>query len=72
MSQRLCFVSQRYYPGDPRLDTQVDAVLKAGYAPDVIVMRGQGERLTEVLDGVRVIRVPSLTRQRAGKIRYVV
>lgn len=71
MTRRVCFVSQRYYPGDARLTTEITAMCEAGYAVDVIVMKHSGQRLTAYEDGARIIRVPSLTRQRASKLRYV-
>jgi glycosyltransferase involved in cell wall biosynthesis len=68
---RLCFVSQRSYPGDARLNTEISAALEAGYGVDVVVMKNVGQPLTSFEGGARIVRVPSMTRQRAGKIRYV-
>ncbi len=71
MSQRVCFVSQRDYPGDGRLNTEITALIEAGYAVDMIAMKPAGAPFTSVEAGVRIMRIPSLTRQRAGKVRYV-
>lgn len=71
MSYRVCFVSQRHYPGDARMTTEIGALTEAGCAVDVIVMRGAGQPLTSFEEGARIIRVPSLPRQRASKLRYV-
>ncbi|MBK9750987.1 MAG: glycosyltransferase family 4 protein [Chloroflexi bacterium] len=68
---KACFVSQRYYPGDGRLQTEITALTEAGWSVDMIAMKQPGERFSEVVEGVRILRIPSLTRQRAGKVRYV-
>jgi glycosyltransferase involved in cell wall biosynthesis len=71
LNSRVCVVSQRYYPGDARMATEIHALQEAGYAVDVVVMQKSGQRRSEVVDGVQIYRVPSMERQRAGKLRYV-
>lgn len=71
MSNRVCVVSQRYYPGDARMATQIEGFQQAGYEVDVVVMRGRNQPGYSVHDGVHVHRIPSMERQRAGKVRYV-
>lgn len=71
VSQRICFLSQRTFPGDARLSTEVQTVQEAGYRVDVVCMRGRNEPLTTNVNGVQIYRIPSMERKRAGKIRYV-
>ncbi len=66
-----CFVSQRHYPGDARLANEIRAAQDLGLSVSIICMRGQGQPLASLEDGVRIYRVPSLPRQRAGKLRYI-
>ncbi|MBK8020909.1 MAG: glycosyltransferase family 4 protein [Chloroflexi bacterium] len=72
MNRRACVVSQRQYPGDSRLTAQVRSLNEAGYAVDMICMRGNGPSpFRSVEDGVVIHRIPSMERRRAGKVRYV-
>jgi glycosyltransferase involved in cell wall biosynthesis len=74
MSSQLyaCVVSQRAYPGDARLSTQIDALKEAGFAVDVIATRSKDKPFFSVENGVRTYRPPSVERKRASKLRYVV
>ncbi len=60
MSNRVCVVSQRYYPGDARMATQIEGFQAAGYEVDVVVMRGRNQHGYSVHDCVNVHRIPSL------------
>jgi glycosyltransferase involved in cell wall biosynthesis len=71
MSSRMCIVRHRDYPGDARIENQVQALVDAGYDVDVLCMRRSGEPYLTVENGVRLYRLPSLERQRGGKLRYV-
>ena len=71
MTAHACVVSQRAYPGDVRLSTEILALQEAGYAVDVVSMRTPGEPNISHESGVAVYRIPSLMRSRAGKVRYV-
>jgi len=71
MTSHVCVVSQRAYPGDARLCTEIQALQGAGYAVDVVCMRGRGQPLISNEQGVTIYRLPSLTRKRASKLRYV-
>ncbi|MCC7451117.1 MAG: glycosyltransferase family 4 protein [Anaerolineae bacterium] len=72
MKPRICFVSQRYYPGDARLQTAIQALQAADFAVDMVCMRGRSQPTIGHDQGVTIYRIPSLTRQRAGKLRYIV
>ena len=59
-----------FYPEDPRVYKEVRALLDAGYSVDVVCLRRSGQSPIEVIDGVRVYRLPH--RHRRGSImRYV-
>jgi glycosyltransferase involved in cell wall biosynthesis len=63
-------VSQRYYPGDARLLTTIQALQDRGYQVDMVCMRSPGQPLHSYEDGVHIYRIPSMIRKRAGKLRY--
>jgi glycosyltransferase involved in cell wall biosynthesis len=55
------------YPiGEPRVSREARAAVQAGYEVDVIAMRRPGEPRSEVVDGVRVIRLPLVHRRGGG------
>ncbi len=68
---RVCHIVQSYYPRDPRIRRQAEALAEAGHQVDVVCLRNQEERSREVINGVNVIRMP-LTRKRGGVGRYMV
>ncbi|MEN6624699.1 MAG: glycosyltransferase family 4 protein [Candidatus Sumerlaeia bacterium] len=59
-----------YYPQDPRVRREAEALVEAGYAVDVVCLRRPGQAPREEVGGVSVYRVP-MDRRRAGKLRYV-
>lgn len=67
---KICHIVQSYYPRDPRIRRQAEALVEAGFEVDVICLRGPGEKSRETVKGVQVLRVP-LSRQRGGVLRYV-
>lgn len=67
---RVCHIVQSYYPRDPRIRRQAEALVEAGYGVDVICLRAPGQASRELVNGVEVTRVP-LGRQRGGPARYV-
>jgi glycosyltransferase involved in cell wall biosynthesis len=68
---RVCFVSQHGYPNDPRMTVQAQAYHEAGFDVDIACIRSKGQRFHEKVEGFNVYRLPSMTRKRASKIRYV-
>jgi len=59
MPRRLCMVVHGPYPiGEPRVARQARTAVEAGYDVDVVAMRRDGEPELEVLDGIRVVRLP--------------
>jgi glycosyltransferase involved in cell wall biosynthesis len=68
--RRACFISQRNYPADQRLYTQISALQHAGYEVHIICTRDNRPAFS-VEDGVHIHRIPSITRVRGSKTRYV-
>ena len=67
---RICHVVQSYYPRDPRIRRQAEALAEAGFDVDVVCLRAKGEKAREVVNGVSIYRVP-LSRQRGSTVRYL-
>ena len=65
----VCVLRHGYYPHDIRVYKEVRAMVDAGYSVDVICLRKQGEKKREIVDGVRVYRIP-LNHQRNNRLRY--
>src|SRR4051812_39762849 len=69
--RRLCMVVHGSYPpAEPRVTREAAAAVERGYEVDVVAMRRVGEPKQEVVDGVRVIRLP-LTHRRGGSFGAV-
>jgi len=66
---RICHVAYAYFPADPRLRREIDALRDAGYDVDVICLRGENEASVETVHGTRITRIP-LRARRGGRIRY--
>ncbi len=56
-----------YYPEEARVVAEARAAVAAGFAVDVLALRGAGEAEWEVLDGVQVFRLPVAHRHGGGK-----
>lgn len=67
---RLCMVVFSYYPADPRVRREAEALVEAGMAVDVVCLKGKDQPWTETVRGVGVCRLP-IERRRGGKIRYL-
>src|SRR5215210_5942920 len=68
---RICVVRQYYFPLDPRVRREVDALVLAGHQVDVICMRRPGEPSYEEDGQITVRRVPLQHYRGAGPLRYV-
>lgn len=74
MTMRVCFVRHRHFPGDARIDIQVQALLETGYEVDVLCMAEPGRQRYETSSDqgiLRVYRLPALVHKRGNKLRYV-
>ena len=67
---RVLILRQGYYPDDPRVRREIEALAARGHAVDLICLRGPGQKARETLAGARVYRLP-LSRRRGGRLRYL-
>ncbi len=67
---RVCIVRQFYYPADPRVRREAEALVAAGHDVDVICLRKPGEAARDAVNGVRVYRLP-LEHRRGSLRRYL-
>ena len=67
---KICVIRLGYFPWDSRVSKEVHALFSAGYVVSVICLRKAGQSFTEVVDGVRVYRLPILNR-RGSRILYL-
>jgi len=61
--QRICIVRHGYYPDDPRSRKQALALAEAGYLVEVLCLRDRGQLANEVVNGVRVHRIPVMHKR---------
>jgi glycosyltransferase involved in cell wall biosynthesis len=57
-----------YYPEEVRVVAEARAAAAAGFEVDVIALRGPGEPPEELVDGVRVIRLPVAHQHGGGRL----
>jgi len=67
---RIAMVVFSYYPADTRPRREAEALIKEGIPVDVICLRKDFETKKEIVNNVRVYRLP-LKRSRGGKLRYL-
>lgn len=67
---RVAVVVFSFYPADPRVRRETEALAGAGLRPHVVCLRGASETRLEWLGGVCVHRMP-VRRRRGGKLRYI-
>jgi glycosyltransferase involved in cell wall biosynthesis len=67
---RICIIRQYYFPLDPRVRREVEALVEAGFVVDILCLRRPGELARESLQGVEVRRF-RMTHLRRGISRYV-
>jgi len=70
MQKKIAMVVFSYYPSDPRVRREAEALAESGMHVDIICLRDRYEKKTEVVNSVRVYRLP-IQRSRAGKLSYV-
>jgi len=64
---RLLMVVHDHIPEEVRVVSQARAAVAAGFAVDIVALRGEGEAAEEMIDGARVIRLPIAHRWGGGK-----
>ena len=67
---RVCIIRQNYYPLDPRVRREAEALEMLGLEVDVICLRRPGEPRRERRGLVTVYRLP-LAHATGGPLRYV-
>jgi glycosyltransferase involved in cell wall biosynthesis len=60
-----------YYPKDARVRREAEALAKHGYDVTVICLREAHEKRNEVVNGVKVFRLPMQTAREGKKLRYI-
>jgi glycosyltransferase involved in cell wall biosynthesis len=66
----VCMVVFSYYPADPRVRREAEALVEAGMRVEVVCLRGEGQAKREEINGVTARRLP-IRRTRGGKLRYI-
>ena len=67
----VCTVVHGDFPLDPRVAREARAAHAAGYAVDVVALRRAGEPSRELVDGIRVFRLPFSHSHGAGAARLL-
>jgi len=67
---RICVIRQHYYPLDPRLLREVDALVQAGYTVDLICLPHGDQPRFERRGRLTIRRLP-LAHRRRGTLRYL-
>ncbi|MDO8688776.1 MAG: glycosyltransferase family 4 protein [Dehalococcoidia bacterium] len=67
---RLCLIRLSHFPGDPRLEREVAALVEAGFAVDVVCIKRGKQGARALVAGAEVYRLP-LHHRRKGKLSYV-
>jgi len=64
--KKILMLLENPFPIDPRPRSEAGALLEAGYDVSIIAVRFPDEKLTEVVDGVNVYRVPQFSLFKKG------
>lgn len=67
---RACIVRYDFHPGDSRIENQAQALIEDGFEVDVLCVRFENQPYTAVSNGVRIIRLPALSRFRGNLFLY--
>jgi glycosyltransferase involved in cell wall biosynthesis len=68
---RVLMLLHDYYPEEVRVVSEARAAAAAGFEVDVLALRGPDEAPEELLEGVRVIRLPVAHRHGGGKLELL-
>lgn len=68
--KKVAVVVFSFYPADPRVRREAEALMQEKMSVDVICLKGDDETRNERINGVSVYRL-SLRRARSGKLRYI-
>src|SRR3712207_5718329 len=67
---RVCVLRQGWFPLDPRVRREVDALLDAGHEVDVVCLRHADDPLRERDGRLRILRLP-FPQSKGGALRYL-
>ena len=70
MVKRIAMLVFSYYPEDPRVRREAEALVESGITTDIFCLRDDFELKREIVNGVEVYRFP-LRRKRTRKLRYI-
>src|SRR3989304_1148937 len=69
--KNIIMIVESHYPNDCRVRKEAD-VLKGHYEVSVIALKkNKSDKLYEIHNGVRVIRIPEFPNLSMGKLRYI-
>ena len=68
---KICIIRHSYYPSDPRVRKEAEALIEKGYSVDVICLRKANERNRDLVNKVNIYRLP-ITHHRGSELRYIV
>ncbi len=68
--RRVCIIRHGYYPRDPRVRKEAEALIDKGFEVDVLCLKDNGEKSRENVSGVNIYRLP-LRRHRQGMLVYI-
>lgn len=63
-------ITHSYYPQDPRVRREAEALVSAGFEVDVLCLRKSTERSRDVHNGVRIFRLPISRHRGSGLLVY--
>ncbi len=69
--RHVCLITHSGYPVEPRCRRMAEALARQGYGVDVLALRWPGQAEEEIVDGVRVYRLPVTHHQGAGAPVYL-
>ncbi len=69
--RRACMLVHSFYPDDPRVRREAEALLDDRWGVDVICLRGDGEKPFEECNGARVHRLPVKRHRGSGQAVYL-
>jgi len=67
---RICIIRQHYFPLEPRLRREVEALVAVGHQVDVVCLARPDEARNEQMGNITVRRIP-LQRRRGSPVRYL-
>lgn len=68
--KKVLIIRHAYYPSDPRVRKEAEALIDKVYEVDVICLRNKSEQSRDNVYGVNIYRIP-LSHKRRGVTRYI-